>query len=377
MIIRMRYGQLSPRWETGIRRAPSSAELSRWQPERTPFRPSGSAPVSRSTTRLRMKSDPDKIAGMLLGMAVGDALGLPREGLSPRRAAAMYGTDLRHRFFFGRGMCSDDTEHAIFTAQALIASRGDETAFAKELASRFRWWMLRLPAGIGLATLRAGVKSWLGFSPENSGVFSAGNGPAMRAPILGVYAADNPTKLKLLVRASTRLTHTDPKAEHGALAIALCARRAVLDGSALNRDGLFAELYNEIQCPDLSGRLKRVEDALSSGNTTQEFASQLGGAQGVSGYIYETVPAAIFCWLNALVDFRAAVTDVIRLGGDADTTGAIVGALSGSTLGKRRDSRSEWIQGLAEWPHTSGLDRYSWRKTLRSDDEVDWKSAIL
>ncbi|MEI6234465.1 MAG: ADP-ribosylglycohydrolase family protein [Planctomycetota bacterium] len=298
-----------------------------------------------------MKSEPDKIIGLMLGTALGDALGLPREGLSPRRAAAMYGTDFQHRFLFGRGMCSDDTEHAIFTAQALVASRGDETAFAKELASRFRWWMVRMPAGIGWATLRAGAKLWLGFSPENSGVFSAGNGPAMRAPILGAFAADDLTKLKTLIRVSTRLTHTDQKAEQGALAIALCARRAMLDGPALSRDKLFGELYCEIECPDLSSRLKRVEDALASEKTTEEFASQLSGTRGVSGYIYETVPAAIFCWLNSLSDFRVAVTDVIRLGGDADTTGAIVGALSGATLGQDAIPK-EWIKGLAEWPHS-------------------------
>jgi ADP-ribosyl-[dinitrogen reductase] hydrolase len=298
-----------------------------------------------------MKSDPDKIAGLLLGTAVGDALGLPREGLSPRRAAAMYGTDLRHRFFFGRGMCSDDTEHAIFTTQALIASRGDETVFAKELAAEFRWWMLRVPAGIGWATLRAGVKLWLGFSPENSGVFSAGNGPAMRAPILGVFAADDLTKLRSLVRVSTRLTHTDPKAEHGALAIALCARQAVLYGAALNREELFAELYREIQCDDLSKRLKLTELALAAGKTPTKFADEMGFTRGVSGYIYDTVPAVIFCWLNAPNDFCAAVTCVIRLGGDADTTGAIVGALAGATLGTNSIPK-EWVNGISEWPHT-------------------------
>lgn len=45
---------------------------------------------------------------------------------------------------------------------------------------------LGLPAGIGLTTLKGIGKMWLGVKPTRSGVFSAGNGPAMRSSILGV-----------------------------------------------------------------------------------------------------------------------------------------------------------------------------------------------
>lgn len=300
---------------------------------------------------LPMNPNDDQFVGLLLGTAVGDALGLPREGLSPRRAHAMFGRELRHRFLFGRGLCSDDTEHAILTAQALLASNGNPDAFAAEIASRMRWWAIRLPSGIGWATLRASVKLWLGFSTKNSGVYSAGNGPAMRAPVLGAWAANDLTLLKSLVSISTRLTHTDPKAEVGALAIALCTRRAILDGKTLRRDDLFAQLYREISDDDFTARLKRVQDALTTGKTPIEFATDMGFSCGVSGYIYDTVPAAIFFWLNSLDSYPVAVSDVISLGGDADTTGAIVGALSGTTLGKLAIPH-EWIQGVAEWPHT-------------------------
>src|ERR1019366_3437179 len=89
---------------------------------------------------------------------------------------------LRNRFFFERGMISDDTEHACMVGQALLRAPNDADAFARSLAWRLRFWLLGLPAGVGFATLRAVGKLWLGFSPANSGVFSAGNGPAMRAP---------------------------------------------------------------------------------------------------------------------------------------------------------------------------------------------------
>ena len=52
----------------------------------------------------------DQIAGAILGTAVGDALGLPREGMSRNRGRRIFGGPLfRHQFVFGRGMMSDDT----------------------------------------------------------------------------------------------------------------------------------------------------------------------------------------------------------------------------------------------------------------------------
>lgn len=121
-------------------------------------------------------------------------------------------------------MVSDDTEHTCMVAQALIVSGGDIRLFSRSLAWRLRFWLLGLPAGIGLATLRALVKLWLGFPASRSGVFSAGNGPAMRAAIIGAAFGGRPERMRGLARTSTRLTHTDPKAERGALAAHQAAR---------------------------------------------------------------------------------------------------------------------------------------------------------
>ena len=85
---------------------------------------------------------------------------------------------------------------------------------------RLKWWFAALPPGIGLATAKACLKLWLGFSPQRSGVFSAGNGPAMRSPLVGAFFFDQPELIDRFVKASTRITHTDPKAIVGALAIA-------------------------------------------------------------------------------------------------------------------------------------------------------------
>src|SRR6186997_3288477 len=92
--------------------------------------------------------------GCILGTAVGDALGLPCEGLSRRRQRAMFHNIEGHRFVLNRGMISDDTEHTCMTAQALIASGGKPEVFARSFAWRLRFWLLGLPAGVGYATLR-------------------------------------------------------------------------------------------------------------------------------------------------------------------------------------------------------------------------------
>jgi len=76
-----------------------------------------------------MPSEQDRIVGCLLGTAVGDALGLPFEGLSKRRICKFHPDLNRYHFFFGRGMTSDDTEHTCMVAQALILSGGDVKRF--------------------------------------------------------------------------------------------------------------------------------------------------------------------------------------------------------------------------------------------------------
>jgi len=118
----------------------------------------------------------------------------------------MYRGPLRQRLVLGRGMLSDNTEHACMTAQALLAAGDDPGRFAHALARKLRWWLLGLPAAIGLGTLRALVRSWIGFSPARSGVRSAGNGAVMRAPILGAWFED-PDRLAAFVAASTAIPH--------------------------------------------------------------------------------------------------------------------------------------------------------------------------
>ena len=218
----------------------------------------------------------DAIVGCILGTAVGDALGLPYEGVSPQRAKRLLGPPDRYRFLFRRGMISDDTEHTCMVAQSLIEARGDVDIFTKRFACRLRWWILALPAGVGKATARSGIKLWLGAKPRNAGVFSAGNGPAMRAAIFGAAMDDVSLMLKM-VRASSRLTHSDPKAEYGAVAVAFAAKHS-RDHETVDANLWLDQVVDAIsdEGVELTDLLREAVESVRAGEQTTTFAQASG-----------------------------------------------------------------------------------------------------
>lgn len=291
--------------------------------------------------------------GCLLGTAVGDALGLACEGLSRNRQKRMFPVLDGYRLLFGKGLCSDDTEHTCMLAQSIIVSGGDETALVRDFAWRLRWWLTGLPAGIGFATLRSILKLWLFVPGRWRGVHSAGNAPAMRSALIGVCFADDEGRLCGAIRSSTRLTHTDPKAECGALAIALAARCATRGQGS---DVFLADL-TRLTVPlgeaaaELVALATRASVSASAGQATDAFVQSLGCRDGVSGYMYHSVPAVLHAWFLHPRDYALAVSTIIRCGGDTDTTAAMLGAIVGAGLGRTGIPR-KWLDDLVEWPRT-------------------------
>ena len=299
------------------------------------------------------------IIGCLLGTAVGDALGLACEGLSRRRQLKLFPDLAGYKLLpHGKGMCSDDTEHTCMVAQSLIETAhfrdpdGMGRRFASNFAWRLRFWLLGLPAGIGFATLRAILKLWIGFSPRTSGVYSAGNAPAMRIALVGVCYGEDLPRMQALVRAATRITHTDLRAQHGALAVALAAYLASLPEENIDPQDYASALA--LLCGKDSGLVALVRAVTASverGESAQTYAASIGCANGVTGYVYHTVPVALHVWLRRHSNFRGALLETVRLGGDTDTVAAVVGALVGTRVGKA-GIPSEWLQDLREWPRT-------------------------
>lgn len=291
------------------------------------------------------------LEGCLLGCAIGDAVGLPYEGISQKRVKRWARFPLRHALLFGRGMLSDDTDHNIFVAQALIRSRGDVAAFRRCLAWRLRLWLLCFPAGIGMATLKSIILLWLGMSP--SGIHSAGNGPSMRSAIIGAAIATDADARRLHVEASTHLTHTDPKALAGALAIAELAAR-LASGVWVERPSpreLAAVLRGVSAEPNWLTAVELIEELCTSSAPLDAAPERFGSRNGVSGYALHTVPFAVVAWYRHFGDYRATIQAIVRAGGDVDTVAAIAGALAGITVGPS-GIPPDWVEGVIDWPHS-------------------------
>lgn len=292
------------------------------------------------------------IIGCLLGTAIADAIGLPYEGLSCQKINRKFSKIDQHRLFFNKGMISDDTEHISMIAQSLIVSNGEEKRFINAFKWRLKWWLLLLPAGVGFATLRSILKLWLGFSASKSGVFSAGNGSAMRSSILGVCYGDNMPKLQRLVHLSSRITHNDPKAEYGAFAVALGAYFSSQDQDILPEDYYESlKQYLPNSAEEFLSLIKRACDSAKNEETGLEFAQNLGLNKGISGYVYHTVPVVIQVWLRYQNDYEKAIQEIIKLGGDTDTTAAILGGIIGAKVGKNGIPQP-WLNNLWDYPRS-------------------------
>ncbi|MFC1849008.1 ADP-ribosylglycohydrolase family protein [candidate division CSSED10-310 bacterium] len=287
----------------------------------------------------------------MLGTAVGDSIGLPAEGMSRQRIKRFYHGEWRQRLVLKWGMVSDDTEHTIFVAQSLLAYSHSPPLFVKRLAWCLRFWLLALPAGTGWATLRAIFKLWIGISPLKSGVYSAGNGPAMRAAPIGAFFASEPEQLENFIRLSTQLTHKDPRAFIGAYTIAVLSAWIIREDP--QKRPCPEELLTLLAVSGADEEWLAVVDTLSAAIrqdlTVADYAASLGLSEGVSGYIYHTVPMVIYAWYQHFGDFEKTIKAVLDCGGDTDSTAAIAGALAGA-VGGEKSIPEAWLSGIRDWP---------------------------
>ncbi len=293
-----------------------------------------------------MENDPVMHA-CLLGGALGDSIGLPFEGMGARRIAALRKGDLKQCLVFGRGMVSDDTEHAVMILLSMDDADGDVDRFARALAGRLRWWLAGLPAGIGLGTARAILKLWLGVSPKRSGSSSAGNGPLMRAAVIGVRFKEDAVRRREFVDASTLVTHRDVRALEAGRMIAECAAMAA---AKEDTSRIVEKLSDMLESDEAKERFGHLRESLGKGMSVRDFANRFGRKKGsVSGFAPDTAAVAIFAWLENRCDFRKAIEETVAAGGDTDTVGFVVGSLVGIDVGTE-GMPVDWREGLRDFP---------------------------
>jgi ADP-ribosyl-[dinitrogen reductase] hydrolase len=268
----------------------------------------------------------DIIVGTLLGTALGDALGLPCEGMRPKVIERRFGRVDRFHMLGRTGFVSDDTEQSALVAQSLL--KGDDVeSSVKAFRRSLLGWFLRLPWGIGLGTLRSCIK--IALALKKSGVFSAGNGAAMRSAVIGAHFSDDREKRIAYADALAQVTHSDPRAVEGARFVSELAAHCVTADASADRRALVQGSLDVVHEPSLAEGLTEAIRLAESQVSVREAGSKIG----TSGFVLHSVAFAVFAFIRFGNDVLDALTETISVGGDTDTTGAIVGGWLGALHG--------------------------------------------
>lgn len=300
------------------------------------------------STQQRLES----IEGLLLGVAIGDALGLAREGLSRRTALRKFGRPpLTYRLWPRAGLYSDDTQLMLMAAQAIVSSRSDSENFIRNFKRRLAWYAISLPVGVGCATRLSGLMCWLRWLKLPSGWWSAGNAPATRSMLLALVLYKTGHRTWKWVQDSVRVTHSHPHATDACNVLATLAEiAATTRPGRLDTHAALQRLIQTSQILVLRDKLEVLATFLKENRSPTSVARHFRWKRGISGHIVPTVVMATYCWLRYPSNYRRCVESAIALGGDADSVGAIVGGLAGAHIGKSRLPK-ELVKQLTDWPH--------------------------
>lgn len=290
----------------------------------------------------------DLFRGCLLGLASGDALGGPLELMSAEEIRAKYGGPVREMVGGGwlhlaPGEYTDDTQLMVCIAESIAARGGFD---AEDVIRRFMVWYDGNPKDVGgitdsaLSRMKRGM-SWRDATYaahlEHKGA-SAGNGAVMRSVPIALLRVHDPNTLMIESRESARLTHWNDLSAHSASALNL-AIAALLLGSSLETA--------------FSAVRKFVSRAAPEVVRTIDVAYDRQARLGTTGYVLDTLAIA---WYSAIhtADFESAVALAINMGGDADTQGALAGALAGARYGASAIP-DRWLAALQNRAQIEGL----------------------
>lgn len=288
----------------------------------------------------------DKARGMLVGLAIGDALGanleftiLTHHDITDDKIAMYDG-------MWPKGAWTDDTSMALCLGNSLVECGGYNSY---DVMEKYRKWVKEgycsyddKPAGdVGIQTLSA-IERF-----ENEPFIDkydqrserAGNGTIMRLAPVAIAAINLPIKDAVrLAQVSARETHYSWEAEAGAEVFAAMLRQAMKleDKEEIVHVEEFSTggIYDDI-----------LERALKGSEKDHKtYLKDLGG------YVVDALAIALWGFRN-FGSFEDGMRAVIKLGGDTDTNGAIYGQLAGAYYG---------YEAIPE----------TWRKNLLREEEI-------
>ena len=297
----------------------------------------------------------DRAMGALVGGALGDALGMPTQLLSPARIAELYGhvegfiaPFADHPVSKGllAGTVTDDTEQALLLGRILVES-GERFDHARWVNALLDWEREVKARGsydlLGPSTKRAIDAINNGVPAQEAGRGGDTNGAAMRIAPVGIMMLLEPLDAFVAKVAETcRATHNTSIAIASAAAVAAAVSRGVSGGdwhaasdSAVAAARRGATLGHWVTGGDIAARIAWAQD-LVRGKTTTDAIRQITDLVGTGVASQESVPAAFAVLEVADGDPWQAAVISANLGGDTDTIGAIAAGMAGACTGFSR-----------------------------------------
>ena len=294
-----------------------------------------------------------RVAGAVLGAAIGDALGHPTEFLSGRAIRQRYGPSgvTGFELWWERDGArfapyTDDTQMAEIVLRALIEARRTDAPMERameDIAAGFANWQ-RHPQGghraPGNACMRGAKRLSEGIYWRDAGGASDGGcGSVMRVYPCGLLVAGGPAEVEHWAVEQSRMTHGDP------IALAACAAMAI--GVALELAGeapetVLKEMVLAAGRHD-SGTAEMAERALADAANGAEPEQVLGRLEGWAAH--EAVAAAMFVVARHPNDLAAALLEGANAHGDSDSIATLAGALLGARVGLSAIP-AEWVRDV-------------------------------
>ncbi|KAJ3039501.1 hypothetical protein HDV00_012181 [Rhizophlyctis rosea] len=337
----------------------------------------------------------DKVRGVLFGAALGDAIGLATEFLPRWQAIRVYGSEHptfafggdaalpssvpfhidQHRVRWTTGDFTDDTDQQLLILFSFLRS-GGTTIDPKDFATRLRIWVqqglrcLDKPAcGIGKTTGSIVTDKNYESDPvgtarqywERTGRVVAPNGAVMRTAIIGALLAPKGMEaVQNTTESIASTTHADPRCIVSSVIVTRMIHE-ILTGSPPSTDLLQTTVQtvanHYLQPPDISeSDIPTAKEELSRFCFPPSIEALEIDKRESIGYTYRTLGCATWCLTQLLSSlqhnpsssgqhFKSLITTLTMQGGDADTNGAVAGALMGCLVGYSGLPK-EWLQGL-------------------------------
>jgi ADP-ribosylglycohydrolase len=285
---------------------------------------------------------------MVLGLAVGDALGAAIEFKAPRTFAPVTGYRGGGPHGLEAGEWTDDTSMALALADSIAEVGWDLHDQAKRYVAwrrTGRYSVNGLCFDVGSTTSASIRRFEQTGDPRTCADRSrsaSGNGSIMRlAPVPAAFAHMFPDRMPELVE---RLVESSVPTHASPLCLSACAYLGLVLAALAQgnpREEVLAPDWPSLDALRQLTPLHADVEPVARGSYREKWPPEIRG----SGFVVHSLEAALWAFHDAS-DFREAVLRAVNLGDDADTTGAVCGQLAGAYWGES-GIPEEWREGLA------------------------------